>query len=88
MSGKNISIYLDKEFIDRLDDEACLTNQSRGQVVARALACLRRNEQNALQKVLQEELDKRFAELYEYVDRKIAEARETAAPSSSSGADK
>jgi len=88
VDGKNISVYLNQKIIDQLDDEACLTNQSRGQVVARALTCLRCHEQNELQDMLLEELDKRFAKLYEYVDRKIAESRETAAPSPPSDADK
>ena len=88
MDGKNISVYLNQKIIDQLDEEACLTNQSRGQVVTRALTCLRCYEQNVLTNMLMEEMDKRFAGLYEYVDRKIAESRETAAPSPPSDADK
>jgi len=88
MDGKNISVYLNQKIIDQLDEEACLTNQSRGQVVTRALTCLRCYEENALQNMLLAELDKRFAKLYEYVDQKIAELREAVAASHPSDADK
>ena len=88
MDGKNISVYLNQKIIDQLDEEACLTNQSRGQVVTRGLTCLRSYEQNALPNMLMEELDKRFAKLYEYVDQKIAELREAIAASHTSDADK
>jgi hypothetical protein len=73
---KIASFYVEKEILDLLNAEALRTGQSRGQIVERSLQWLRCREQEAMLKMLREELDKRFAALYEYIDRKIADFRD------------
>jgi len=72
---KNATFYVEKEILDLLNAEALRTGQSRSQIVERSLQWLRRREQEAMLKMFREELDKSFAGLYEYVDRKIVDFR-------------
>jgi hypothetical protein len=72
---KIASFYVEEEILDLLNAEAHRTGQSRGQIVERSLQWLPRREPEAIQKIFREELDKSFAGLYEYVDRKIADFR-------------
>ena len=73
---KNATFYVEKELLDLLNAEARRTGQSRGQIVERSLQWLRRREPEAMRKMFREELDKSFAGLYKYVDRKIADFRD------------
>jgi hypothetical protein len=71
--SKSVSIYFDDDNMEWLDAEALRTKQSRSQIVAKGLKCLRHRERESLREMLLEELDKHKAEIYAYVDEKIAE---------------